>query len=64
MDGAAVKRVGEKTFNICKDSLEDIVVVPEGKICTTILRLYNEEAIVVEPAGALTISSLDFYKEK
>lgn len=64
VDGAAVKRVGEKTFNICKDSLEDIVVVPEGKICTTILRLYNEEAIVVEPAGALTIAALDFYKEK
>lgn len=64
VDGAAVKRVGEKTFIICKNSLEDIVLVPEGKICTTILRLYNEEAIVVEPAGALTISALDFYKDK
>ncbi|MBQ0769368.1 MAG: threonine ammonia-lyase IlvA [Bizionia sp.] len=64
VDGAAVKRVGEKTFEICKNSLEDIVLVPEGKICTTILRLYNEEAIVVEPAGALTISALDFYKDK
>jgi threonine dehydratase len=64
VDGAAVKRVGEKTFEICKDSLEDIALVPEGKICTTILRLYNEEAIVVEPAGALTIASLDFYREQ
>lgn len=64
VDGAAVKRVGEKTFEICKDSLEDIILVPEGKVCTTILRLYNEEAIVVEPAGALTIAALDFYKEK
>lgn len=64
VDGAAVKRVGEKTFEICKDGLDDIILVPEGKVCTTILRLYNEEAIVVEPAGALTISALDFYKEK
>lgn len=64
VDGASVKRVGEKTFEICKNSLESTVLVPEGKICTTILRLYNEEAIVVEPAGALTIAALDFYKDK
>ncbi|WP_026449574.1 threonine ammonia-lyase IlvA [Aequorivita capsosiphonis] len=64
VDGASVKRVGEKTFQICKDYLEDIVLVPEGKICTTILRLYNEEAIIVEPAGGLTIAALNFYKEK
>ncbi|WP_313113571.1 threonine ammonia-lyase IlvA [Aequorivita sediminis] len=64
VDGASVKRVGDKTFRICKDTLDDIILVPEGKICTTILRLYNEEAIIVEPAGALTISALDFYKDK
>lgn len=64
IDGAAVKRVGELTFEICKNVLNDIVLVPEGKVCTTILRLYNEEAIVVEPAGALTIAALDFYKEE
>lgn len=64
IDGAAVKRVGDKTFEICKDSLHDILLVPEGKVCTTILRLYNEEAIVVEPAGALTIAALDFYTEE
>ena len=64
VDGASVKRVGDKTFEICKDYLEDIILVPEGKICTTILRLYNEEAIVAEPAGALTIAALDLYKEK
>ena len=64
VDGAAVGRVGEQTFEICKDHLKDIILVPEGKVCTTILRLYNEEAIVAEPAGALTISALDFYKEK
>ncbi len=64
VDGAAVKRVGEKTFEICKEVLDDVVLVPEGKVCTIILRLYNEEGIVVEPAGALTVSALGFYKEK
>ena len=64
VDGAAVKRVGEITFEICKNLLDDIILVPEGKVCTTILKLYNEEAMVVEPAGALTIAALDFYKEK
>ena len=63
VDGAAVKQVGNLTFEICQKNLDDIVLVPEGKVCTTILRLYNEEAIVVEPAGALTIAALDFYKE-
>lgn len=64
VDGAAVKQVGDKTFEICRYNLEDIILVPEGKVCTTILRLYNEEAMVVEPAGALTIAALDFYKDK
>ncbi|HTG67304.1 MAG TPA: threonine ammonia-lyase IlvA [Flavobacterium sp.] len=64
VDGAAVKQVGKLTFDICKKNLSDIILVPEGKVCTTILRLYNEEAMVVEPAGALTISALDLYKEK
>ncbi|KFF18800.1 threonine ammonia-lyase IlvA [Flavobacterium hydatis] len=64
VDGAAVKQVGDMTFDICRKNLDDIILVPEGKVCTTILRLYNEEAMVVEPAGALTIAALDFYKEK
>ena len=59
VDGAAVKRVGDLTFAICKDVLDDMRLVPEGKICTTILKLYNEDAIVVEPAGALSIAALD-----
>lgn len=64
VDGAAVKQVGNITFEICRNNLDDIILVPEGKVCTTILRLYNEEAMVVEPAGALTIAALDFYKDK
>ncbi len=64
VDGAAVKRVGDLTFKICKNILDEMYLIPEGKICSTILKLYNEEAIVVEPAGALSISALDFYKDE
>jgi threonine dehydratase len=59
VDGAAVKRVGDLTFQICRELLDRVVLVPEGKVCSTILQLYNEEAIVVEPAGALSIAALD-----
>jgi threonine dehydratase len=59
VDGAAVKRVGDRSFEICQHVLDDMRLVPEGKICTSILRLYNEDAIVVEPAGALSIAALD-----
>ena len=64
VDGAAVKRVGEITFSICKDVLDDMLLVPEGKVCTTILKLYNEDAIVAEPAGALSIAALDEYADR
>ncbi|HHY74794.1 MAG TPA: threonine ammonia-lyase IlvA [Bacillus bacterium] len=64
VDGAAVKKVGEMDFDICRELLSGITVVPEGKVCSTILELYNENAIVVEPAGALSIAALDFNKDK
>jgi threonine dehydratase len=64
VDGASVKKVGNITFGICKDIISDMLLVPEGKISSTILQLYNEDAIVAEPAGALTIAALDLYAEK
>ncbi|MEP2509562.1 MAG: threonine ammonia-lyase IlvA [Reichenbachiella sp.] len=64
IDGAAVRQVGNKTLEICKDGLDDIILVPEGKVCSMILQLYNQEAIVVEPAGALSLAALDFYKNE
>ena len=64
VDGAAVKKVGDLTFEICRKVLDKIELIPEGKICSTILKLYNEEAIVVEPAGALSIAALDFFKDE
>ncbi|WP_233129683.1 threonine ammonia-lyase IlvA [Salimicrobium humidisoli] len=64
VDGASVARVGELTFQIARQVMEDVVCVPEGKVCTTILNLYNENAIIAEPAGALSVTALDFYREE
>ncbi|HMQ88263.1 MAG TPA: threonine ammonia-lyase [Flavilitoribacter sp.] len=64
IDGAAVRKVGEKTFKIAQQVVDDMILVPEGKVCTAILELYNEEGIIVEPAGALTIAALDFYRDQ
>lgn len=64
VDGAAVKQVGKINFKICQEVLDDIVLVDEGQVCSTILTMYNEEAIVLEPAGALSISALEHYKEQ
>lgn len=61
VDGASVQKVGELTFQFCKDVLADVLLVPEGKVSSTILQLYNEDAIVAEPAGALSIAALDQY---
>lgn len=64
VDGAAVQKVGSRNFEICKENLDKMITVPEGKICQTILDLYNQDAIVVEPAGAMAISALDFFAEE
>lgn len=64
VDGAAVQKVGNLTFDVCQEVVDDYIAVPEGRICTKILELYNQDAIVIEPAGALTIAALEFYKDK
>ena len=64
VDGAAVKRVGDLNFALCNQFLDEMVTVPEGKICQVILDLYNKDATVLEPAGALSISVLDDFREE
>ena len=64
VDGAAVQRVGDLTFGICRETLDEVALVHEGKICQTMLELYNRDAIVVEPAGALSIAVLDQFTEE
>ena len=64
VDGAAVKRRGELTYEFCKDLLDTTDTICEGLICSTILKVYNENAMVVEPAGALSIAALEDYKDE
>ncbi|MBD7945245.1 threonine ammonia-lyase IlvA [Psychrobacillus sp. Sa2BUA9] len=64
VDGAAVKCVGKLNHEIVSKYVDDITLVPEGKVCTTILSLYNKHAIIAEPAGALSIAALDSHKEQ
>ena len=64
VDGAAVKKAGTLTYQVCREVLDDIIVVPEGAVCTTIIQMYNKSAIVVEPAGALASAALRFYADK
>ncbi len=64
VDGAAVQKAGALTYEVCREVLDDIVVIPEGAICTTIIQMYNKSAIVVEPAGALATTALRFYADR
>jgi threonine dehydratase len=59
VDGAAVKTVGIKTFEIVRKFVKKILLVPVGKICLSIIELYQEDGIITEPAGALSVSALD-----
>jgi len=63
-DGIAVKEIGSLTYQIIQDVIDDNVIVPEGAICSSILKLYNEEAIVVEPAGAVSIAALEQLRDE
>lgn len=64
VDGAAVRKVGNDAYDLCVNYLDKLVLVSEGKICQSILKLYNREAIVVEPAGAMSTASLKMIGEE
>lgn len=64
IDGAAVKKVGNYTFEICQNVLDDLITVPEGLVSSTMLKLYNQNAMIVEPAGALSVAALELFKSK
>lgn len=64
VDGAAVQKVGDLNFELCKNVLYDMALVDEGMVCETILSLYNKDAVVVEPAGALSVAALGKYKDQ
>lgn len=59
VDGAAVSKTGDVTLSICRKNLEKVILIPEGKACTTMIELYQNEGIVAEPAGALSLSAFE-----
>ena len=63
VDGASVKKVGELNFPICKENLDDIILIDEGHVCTKILEMYNEHGLIIEPAGVLSLCALDVMKK-
>ncbi|PQB03630.1 threonine ammonia-lyase IlvA [Aureitalea marina] len=63
VDGAAVKRMGELTLEICRLNKVEPATVREGAVCQTILEFYNKDACVVEPAGAMSLTVLEQYRE-
>ncbi|MFT4218659.1 MAG: threonine ammonia-lyase IlvA [Micropruina sp.] len=62
VDGAAVRRVGELTFDIARRLKPHMFSVPEGRICSEMLELYQVDGIIAEPAGALASAALGVYK--
>ena len=55
---------GSLSFQVCREVLDDVVTVPEGRVCSTILRLYNENGIIVELAGALAVAALEDFRDR
>lgn len=64
VDGAAVKEVGSLTFQHAKLLVDEVTTVSEGAVCSTILDMYTKQAIVAEPAGALSVAALETYREE
>lgn len=64
VDGAAVKEVGSLTFQHAKMLVDEVTTISEGAVCSTILDMYTKQAIVAEPAGALSVAALETYREE
>ena len=63
-DGVAVKQVGEHTFDLCREYVDDIILVHTDEICAAIKDIYDEIRAVVEPAGALAVAALKKYVKR
>ncbi|GAA5164485.1 threonine ammonia-lyase IlvA [Ornithinimicrobium tianjinense] len=59
VDGAAVARAGDWTYQVVARHTPGLVAVPEGRVCTEMIALYQSDGIIAEPAGALAAAALD-----
>lgn len=64
VDGAAVKAVGKHAFALCAALHPEVTDVSEGQVCTTMIQLYQNDGIIAEPAGALTVAALEQVRER
>ncbi|MEG1228719.1 MAG: threonine ammonia-lyase IlvA [Flavobacterium sp.] len=64
LNNASIKKQDDLTSNICKENLDDVIKISEGKICSTILKLANNKDTNIEHEGVLSIAALDFYADK
>ena len=62
VDGASVRTVGELTYKIGKDVIDNIYTINKNELCSNIVDIYQNEGIILEPAGCLGISSLEYLK--
>ncbi|MBI5752748.1 MAG: threonine ammonia-lyase, biosynthetic [Hydrogenophilales bacterium] len=60
-DGVAVKQVGEETFRLCRQYVDEIVLVDTDEICAAIKDVFNDTRSILEPAGALSIAGAKAY---
>jgi threonine dehydratase len=60
-DGVAVRRVGDETFRICQQHVDEIITVDTDQICAAIRDIFEETRSIVEPAGGLSIAAAKKY---
>jgi threonine dehydratase len=64
MDGAAVKKVGNLTFEFVRKYVDKVIATPEGRTCTVMIDLYQNEGLIAEPAGAVSVAALDQLRDE
>ena len=63
-DGVAVKQVGEETFRLCRELVDEIILVDTDAICAAIKDVFEDTRAILEPAGALAVAGAKAYVEK
>jgi threonine dehydratase len=63
-DGVAVRRVGDETFRVASEVVDEIILVSTDEICAAIKDVFEDSRVVVEPAGALAVAGLKRYVER
>ena len=63
-DGVAVKRIGEETFRLCRQYLDEVITVSNDEICAALKDIFEDTRAIAEPSGALSLAGLKKYAEE